>query len=82
MSCFTRTNTDTMVWTFETRNLTIALHIEPEDTDPSESFEDAEGIESIRNGSVEWFVAHMACYGPNGEVFSLPHGWRPDQSGY
>jgi len=50
------------VWTFETARYRIALEIVPEDMDPADSFESAEDIEAIHNGTVEWFQAMVAVY--------------------
>ena len=56
------------VWTFKTRNYTIALEILPEDLDPADSFEFPEDIKAVRNGNVEWFCACVSIYGPNGAL--------------
>lgn len=54
------------VWTFETRNFTVALEVEPEVMDPADSFQFQEDIDAVRNGEVDWFAARVSVYGPNG----------------
>jgi hypothetical protein len=55
-------------WTHETARFLIALHIEPEEMDPADSFERDDDIEAVRNGEVEWFSASVEVYGPEGEL--------------
>lgn len=56
------------VWTHETARFLVALHIEPEDMDPADSFQFEDDIEAVRSGAVEWFCAMVEVYGPEGEL--------------
>ena len=50
------------VWSFKTARFIVALEIEPEDMDPTDSFEFQEDIDAVRNGEVEWFCACVSVY--------------------
>ena len=56
-----RTHWET-VWEFSTARYRVALEIAPEDSDPADSFDDAEAIAEIRNDLCAWFVARVAVY--------------------
>jgi len=53
---------DAIVWQFDTANLRIVCHVEPEDMDPADSFEFPEDIEAVRSGAVEWFCAFVSVW--------------------
>ena len=58
------------VWSFETRNFTVELRVEPEDMDPADSFQFEEDIEAVRNGDVEWFWARVVVLKNGHEIGS------------
>lgn len=60
------------VWSFTTENFEVRLCIEPEDTDPADSFEFAEDIKAVRDGTVEWFAATVEVL-KNGHVIGSDH---------
>lgn len=55
------------IWSFETANFKVAFEVSPEDMDPADSFQFDEDIAAVRNGDVDWFVAWVVVYGPDGE---------------
>ena len=55
------------LWTFETANLAVCYFALPEDMDPADSFCREEDIESVRSGSVDWFMAYVAVYAKTDE---------------
>jgi hypothetical protein len=57
-----------VVWEFCTAHFRVCLEIEPEDTDPADSFQFEEDIEAVRNGTVEWFCASVVVYFDGREI--------------
>lgn len=51
------TATRETVWTFRTADLAVSLELEPCQTDPADSFDDPDDVESVRSGQVAWFDA-------------------------
>ena len=61
-------NMEDFYWTHKTNRFTVAFRVEPETMDPADSFQFDEGIESVRSGSVEWFIAIVEVYGTDNEL--------------
>ena len=47
------------IWSFQTARFRITCDVTPEDLDPAGQFDNAEDIEAIRSGAVDWFVARL-----------------------
>jgi hypothetical protein len=62
-------------WEFRTKQFRVALEIEPEDTDPADSFESQEDIDAVRNGDVEWFCAVVSVYHVASDGTERRLGW-------
>jgi hypothetical protein len=43
------------IYSFDTANLHIVAYAEPEEMDPTDSFDSDDDVEAIRSGDVEWF---------------------------
>lgn len=56
------------VWEFTTPNFVVALEVSPCEENPRDCFEFPEDVEAVENGTVEWFDAVVAVYGPKGEL--------------
>jgi hypothetical protein len=55
-------------WSFETDRFFIGFYAEPEEMDPSDTFEFEEDIDAIRSGRVEYFCAAVRVF--------LKDGWE------
>lgn len=53
---------ETILWQFDTANLRVVLHVEPEEMDPADSFSEQEDIDAVREGRVEWFCAFVSVW--------------------
>ena len=47
------------IWSFQTERFWVTCDVAPEDLDPAGQFDNAEDIEAIRSGAVDWFVARL-----------------------
>ena len=60
-------------WHFKTPNFRVEFAATPEEMHPTDSFEFAEDIEAVLSGKVDWFIARVTVYGPNGEELAADY---------
>lgn len=72
---------DNAAWKFETARFFVGFYAEPEETDPSDSFEFPEDIEAVHSGAVEWFCASVRVY-LKPEADSDPSEWSEISADY